>query len=58
MRRGSASGSGLPVSAKRLVETVKEREFLVGRQRRMIGDVVGRPREAIEGEDRSAPLLG
>ena len=57
----NAQGLGLrvgrPASAERVVETIEQRELLVGRQIGMVGDVVGRSRETIVGEDRRAPLL-
>ena len=45
---------GRPASAERVIEPIEARKLLVGRQIRMIGDVVSRPGETIVGEDRRA----
>ena len=55
-----AQGLGLRIgraaAAKRRVETVEKRKLPVRRKRGMIGDVIGRSHEPIEGQDRAAAL--
>ena len=46
-----------PAPGERVVEIVEELELRLWRQRRVIGDIVSRAHEAIEGQDRTAPLL-
>ena len=43
-------------AAERCVETVEQGKLPVRRKRGMIGDVVGRPHEPIERQDRAAAL--
>ena len=60
-RRARAARARLrrPASApgERIVEIVEKLELRLWRKSRVIGDIVGRAHEAIEGEDRTAPLL-
>ena len=44
-------------SGQRIVEIVEKLKLRLRRQGRVIGDIVGGAHEAIEGEDRTAPLL-
>jgi hypothetical protein len=50
VRRRSAPG-------ERIVEIVEKLELCLRRQGRVIGNIVGRAHEAIEGEDRTPSLL-
>jgi hypothetical protein len=46
-----------PAPGERVVEIVEKLELRLWRQCRVIGDIVGRAHEAIEGENGTAPLL-
>jgi hypothetical protein len=46
-----------PAPRKRIVEIIKKLKLRLWRQSRVIGDIVGRTHEAIEAEDRTAPML-
>ena len=55
-RARSRTASGIVVAAAEQVrfQPVEQRELLVGRERRMIGDVVGDAHEFVEGQDDAA----
>ena len=46
-----------PAPGERVVEIVEKLELRLRRQSRVIGHIVGRTDEAIEGEDRTTPPL-